>query len=70
MGWTHEVVDDAKEIIYRYIKDAIGEDIPSLRPAHSQHDAWEDWYRYPLSSPSEVEISPNSPYTPDDAIWD
>ena len=70
MGWTHEVVDDAKEIIYHYIKDEIGEDIPSLRPALSQHDAWEAWYRYPLSTSSEVEISHHDPHTPDDVKWD
>jgi hypothetical protein len=42
MGWTNEVVDGAKEIIYDFIKFEIGEDIYSLSPA-TNYDVWGTW---------------------------
>jgi hypothetical protein len=44
MGWTKEVVEGAREIIYDFIKYEIGEDIYSLRSA-TNHDVWETWNR-------------------------
>jgi hypothetical protein len=47
MGWTKEVLDDAREIIYNFINTEIGENIPSLHPVLSQQDVWETWSRSP-----------------------
>ena len=45
MGWTKEVVDDAREIIYNFIRNEIGENISSLHLVLNQHDVWETWSR-------------------------
>ena len=41
MGWTKEMVDDAREIIYAFIKTEIGEQVTSLQPVIHQQDVWE-----------------------------
>ena len=41
MGWTQEVVDDAREIIYNFIKSETGNNISSLHPVFNQQDALE-----------------------------
>jgi hypothetical protein len=47
MGWTKQVVDDAREIIYNLIKTEIGENISGLHPVLSPQDVWKTWSRSP-----------------------
>ena len=54
MGWTKEIVDDAREILYNFITTEIGEQIDSLQPVLNQQDVWETWNR---SRPSRREWS-------------
>ena len=49
MGWTKEIVDDAREILYNFIKTEIGEEIDSLKPVFHQQDVWETWNMSRLS---------------------
>jgi hypothetical protein len=41
MGWTKQVVDDARMTMYNFIRDDIGENIPSLHPILCQQSVWE-----------------------------
>ena len=66
MGWTKEVVDDAREIIYNFIKTEIGENISGLHPVLSQQDVRKTWSRSPspstrtsLGTPSRTSPSPS-----------
>ena len=70
-------MDDARVIIYNFISDEIGENIPSLHPVLSQQNVWETWNRSPPSrktrheqlhqtTSSKNEDAQHDPHAPDE----